>query len=75
VYLPATEVRTLSATDRQYRIRQPVLTVAEEMDRAMEMMAVQGRSSQFVVCHKKWSENGWGKGWIKWESTPLYGFV
>ena len=52
-----------------------MLTVAEEMDRVMEMMAVHGRSSQFMACHKKWRENGWGKGWIKWESTPLYGSV
>jgi hypothetical protein len=52
-----------------------VLTAAEEMDKVIEMMAVHGRSSQFVACHKKCRENGWGKGWIKRENTPLYGSV
>jgi len=49
-----------SAADRQYRFGQPVLTVAEEMDRVMEIMTVHERSSQFVACHKKWRKNGWG---------------
>jgi hypothetical protein len=35
-----------------------VLKAAEEMDRVMEMMAVHGRSSQFVACHK-FRENGY----------------